>query len=89
MEVQICPRMLLSELLHRIRHKARSDFVECDFTFLGQRMEMEKHLGEEGVQLAKTDKEQHQGVSFLAFLLSSSKIWFIVKDFTDMPWQTS
>jgi len=24
---------------------------------------MEKHLGDEGVQLAKTDKEQHQGVS--------------------------
>jgi hemerythrin superfamily protein len=24
---------------------------------------MEKHLGEEGVRLAKTDKEQHQGAS--------------------------
>lgn len=24
---------------------------------------MEKHLGDEGVKLAKTDKEQHQGVS--------------------------
>ena len=25
---------------------------------------MEKHLGEEGVRLTKTDKEQHQGVCF-------------------------
>lgn len=26
---------------------------------------MEKYLGEEGVQLTKTDKEQHQGVSVI------------------------
>jgi len=26
---------------------------------------MEKHLGDEGIQLTKTDKEQHQGVSSL------------------------
>lgn len=29
---------------------------------------MEKHLGEEGVKLSKTDKEQHQGVSVYIIL---------------------
>lgn len=28
---------------------------------------MEKHLGEEGVRLSKTDKEQHQAVGILLF----------------------
>ena len=29
---------------------------------------MEKHLGDEGVRLAKTDKEQHQGVCVTFYL---------------------
>lgn len=32
---------------------------------------MEKHLGEEGVKLSKTDKEQHQGVG--VYMISSPK----------------
>jgi hypothetical protein len=34
---------------------------------------MEKHLGEEGTRLAKTDKEQHQGVSL--YLTSLCYVW--------------
>jgi len=45
---------------------------------------MAKHLGEEGVRLAKTDKEQHQGVrSFCSFCVCRSKLMILnqVKDY--------
>lgn len=35
---------------------------------------MAKHLGEEGVRLAKTDKEQHQGVRFHFLVLFLIKL---------------
>jgi hypothetical protein len=36
---------------------------------------MEKHLGEEGTRLAKTDKEQHQGVRFRSYIPVSVSCW--------------
>lgn len=42
---------------------------------------MEKHLGDEGVRLAKTDKEQHQGVCYI--FISET----VVRGLTNRPGQ--
>jgi hemerythrin-like domain-containing protein len=46
---------------------------------------MAKHLGEEGVRLAKTDKEQHQGVRFsrliYVYLTTKANVCIQVKDY--------